>query len=89
MALAKIAIDNLETAWRLIPKLHQLTHMVFQHAPQANPRTTHCYGDEDLARGAAPLARDSMCKHIGAGLSNAAHASESATLQHILLRLAA
>lgn len=55
VALAKIAIDNLETEWRLIPKLHQLTHMVFQHAPQANPRTTHCYGDEDLVWGAAPF----------------------------------
>lgn len=48
-ALSKEAIDKSETTWKLIPKMHQVTHMLYQHAPQANPRRTHNYADEDLA----------------------------------------
>ena len=34
--------------WKIVPKFHQLTHIAYDQAPQANPRRTHCYADEDL-----------------------------------------
>ena len=51
--LAAEAIRRKATTWKLVPKLHQVQHMLYQHAPQANPRSVHCYCEEDLVRACA------------------------------------
>jgi hypothetical protein len=37
-----------EHLWKVLPKHHMVTHMVYDQAPLANPRWVHCYGDEDM-----------------------------------------
>jgi hypothetical protein len=36
-----------ELRWPVLPKHHALTHIGFDHGG-ANPRASHCYGDEDM-----------------------------------------
>lgn len=34
--------------WKIVPKFHMTTHMGYDQSGAANPRSVHCYPDEDL-----------------------------------------
>ena len=34
--------------WHTIPKNHLITHLMYDQAPQANPRRVLCYADEEM-----------------------------------------
>ena len=47
-ALGAEAVRNDSVLWHITPKAHMVSHMYLDFAPQANPRKTQCYSDEDM-----------------------------------------
>eukprot|EP00959_Pyramimonas_sp_CCMP1952_P470957 9497599-Pyramimonas_sp.AAC.1 len=47
-ALATEAVIHDKWTWHITPKAHMVLHMALDFAPQANPRKTQCYSDEDM-----------------------------------------
>ncbi len=45
--LALVTLAARHKRWRVIPKVHALTHLVYD-ACELNPRSSHCYQDEDM-----------------------------------------
>ena len=46
--LAEEAAQLNSQRWKWLPKCHMATHLAYDNARQANPRTVHCYADEDM-----------------------------------------
>ena len=46
-ALADLAASKKRATYHVRPKLHQLSHLVYNHVPR-NPRYYACYLDEDM-----------------------------------------
>ena len=46
LAIEAVALGRL--LYVVKPKFHMLTHMCYDQAKEANPRTVSCYGDEDM-----------------------------------------
>ena len=46
--LASEALQQRKKLWKVVPKLHMLTHIAYDNAQEVNPRWVHCYGDEDM-----------------------------------------
>ena len=47
-ALALEAVTVNLYLWGMSPKFHMLTHLAYDMAAEANPRSTSCYADEDM-----------------------------------------
>ena len=46
--LAEEAAQLNSQRWKWLPKCHMATHLAYDNARQANPRSVHCYADEDM-----------------------------------------